>query len=396
MIPGLRIYVFVLLISCGGAFAEERQALSTSELEIDEDGNPILNITLFPMKDLKKSSPFRFLLNTSTSLTILDRSIPSDFYWSEEGAVKGMDIFGKSIISPMVMIKRMEVAGITKDELPAILMDLKENTGRMQDAPVDGILGMNFLRDTRFILDLKGRRLGWWQKPSTQGVALPISFDQTKIPVVTLKINGREVSCTLATNVADGLGMPAGFRPQSQGKASVLLNQSLRKNTGTIVDIPKVEAGSGAWWEIPVHFQEIGNTGYIGLEIWSAAPTCFDFIEDTVTFEPGPDNKLQFERDTGWRLPLYWDRSGAGPRLRVLLVKQGSVLEEAREGDEILRVGPLKGKALTRRTIQEWTVQSKGETWTVRRKGKVVDIHVPPRLHPSQQGGGLAEPPVSR
>lgn len=67
------------------------------------------------------------------------------------------------------------------------------------------------------------------------------------------------------------------------------------------------------------------------------------------------------------------------PRLRVLLVKPGGPLEEAKAGDEIVQVGPLKGKSLNRRNIQEWTAKRKAQVWTVLRDGRPLNIQVPPR-----------------
>jgi hypothetical protein len=275
----------------------------------------------------------------------------------------------------------MEVAGMLRDGVPAVRMDLKGGMlGRMQDVPVDGVLGMSSLKETRFVLDQKQRRLEWWGRRSKGGVALPIAYGQAKLPLVMLRIHEREAACVLDTGMADGIGLPASFRPPGrQGQPATLHGLSGLVSAGEILVIPRVEAPPGAWLEVPDHFQETQKIGYIGLEIWSAAPVCFDFISNLAILEPGPGGGLPVQRGADHRLPLCWDRSGPVPRLRVLLVKPGGPLEEAKAGDEIVQVGPLKGKSLNRRNIQEWTAKRKAQVWTVLRDGRPLNIQVPPR-----------------
>jgi hypothetical protein len=142
-------------------------------------------------------------------MTILDTSIPAAFFWDEHTFTEGTDVSGRPFEVPVVLIKRMEVAGMLRDGVPAVRMDLKGGMlGRMQDVPVDGVLGMSSLKETRFVLDQKQRRLEWWGRRSKGGVALPIAYGQAKLPLVMLRIHEREAACVLDTGMADGIGLP--------------------------------------------------------------------------------------------------------------------------------------------------------------------------------------------
>jgi hypothetical protein len=44
-------------------------------------------------------------------------------------------------------------------------------------------------------------------------------------------------------------------------------------------------------------------------------------------------------------------------------------------GDELVRVGPLEGKALTRRSVMDWMAKGKPHAWVVRRNGGMKELH---------------------
>jgi hypothetical protein len=120
-----------------------------------------------------------------------------------------------------------------------------------------------------------------------------------------------------------------------------------------------------------VGFQSEDKTGRIGIDVWMAAPVCFDFITNHVTFSPDAAGNLPIRREPSRNLPLQWDRSGSTPRLLVLLVKPGSAMEKAgcKPGDELIQAGALRGLTLTRRGVQDLVASGIQHVWVVRRNG---------------------------
>jgi C-terminal processing protease CtpA/Prc len=79
-------------------------------------------------------------------------------------------------------------------------------------------------------------------------------------------------------------------------------------------------------------------------------------------------------------LPILWDRSGKTPVLKVVEVMPGSAMERAgcKAEDEILRAGPLEGKALTRRSLLALMAKGEPHGWTVRRGNALVQLELNP------------------
>lgn len=385
--------ILIIALVQAGSFvlAETRASLPVSALTMDEDGLPIIRVTMHSLKKHQLPLSYRFLLDTGASTTVLDHSIPDSLFWSETHPSFVVDAVGVRMDVPRVVIKRIEVAGICRDDIPAVRMDLKHgHIGRFQDDPVDGILGMSFLQETRFVLDIKKGYVKWWESASASGVTLPITYNTYKLPHVTLKFEGHLVPALLDTAMTDGLRLPLGLCPSEQGREGHAFGLSGTSCSGKDQQVSRVEAGTDAWQEVPVYFQEGTRSGAIGMNIWSEAPVCYDFVKDLLTLERIPGRGLVRNRSPNPRLPVYWDRSGKIPRLRVFLVKPGSSLDQAkaRPGDEIIRAGPLEKKSLNRRALQGLTTQGKVQPWTVRRDGVLIELQVPSSVGKLAQPGG--------
>jgi hypothetical protein len=156
----------------------------------------------------------------------------------------------------------------------------------------------------------------------------------------------------------------------------VSAGMSGKQLTGTQLKVARLEAGTGAWTDLPVTFESEGSTGRIGTDVWLAAPVCFDFITDNLTFSVDAEGNLPVRREPSRRLPLMWDRSGDNPHLVVILVKPGSALEKAgcMAGDELIQVGDLRGQAITRRAVQDLVASGVKHTWIVRRNGQSTSL----------------------
>lgn len=371
---------FLLLLAVLPAAAEERKTVPTSTITLDENGLPVLSVTLHSMKRWNTTRTFRFLLDTGASWCIVDRSVPSDYFWDEpQTETTTHDIANQSISAPTVLLKRVEVGTLSRDGVIATRMDLRSQLGQFEDKPVDGILGMSFLRGTRFLLDSKASRLVWWGYHFSPGVTVRILEGQGE-PRITLRLGTQEVPATVDTGMSGGVDLPGGLKPQAAARDTVTIGLSGTRIAGAEARVPRLEAGSSAWIDLPVGFQGEAGTGRIGADVWFAAPVCFDFITNHLTLSVDAQGNLPIRREPSRKLPLVWDRSGAIPKLLVLLVKPGSVLESlgCKPGDELIQVGDLRGPALTRRGVQDLVASGVRTAWTVRRNGLLIKLGVTP------------------
>lgn len=371
--------ILIFLYSVNSSIkAEPRLEKSVSPLTLDEDGRPIIKVTLHTLAKPNLARTFRFILDTGSTYTFLDTSIPSAFFWEDGAACQTQDATGTATKLPLVAIKRMEVGGMIRDGIHATRMDLKGcSIGCFQDEPVDGVLGMSFLQGTRFVLDLARKRVEWWAMPWPGGVTLPLIFRAGKVPVVTLSLNGKEGECLLDTGMGCGVALPRHLRPEGKGQPVLTQGFTGLNQTGYTLEATEVVAGTSAWKNIDVSFLDPG--GMIGLEVWSAGPACFDFVMDRVTLTAHEGTGLAIERKPRLDLPLSWDRTGRAPRLSIAFVLAGSGLE--RSGllpkDEIVQVGTLTGRHLTRSAIQDLFAKGHPQRWLVLRQGRQVELMFP-------------------
>jgi len=363
--------LLLLPLTAPAAIAEERKTAATTAITLDESGLPVVSVTLHSMTNWNTTKSFRFLLDTGASCCIVDRSVPSEFFWDEpQTETTTTDIANQRITAPTVLLKRVEVGTVIRDGVFATRMDLRNQIGRFQDQPVDGILGMTFLQGTRFLLDPKAKRLVWWDYHFSPGVAVPLS-ETPGGPWISLRIGNQEVLATVDTGMSGGVDLPLALKPKGAAQATVSIGLSGVGVAGSEVLVNRLEAGSSAWVQLPVGFQSEDKTGRIGIDVWMAAPVCFDFITNHVTFSPDAAGNLPIRREPSRNLPLQWDRSGSTPRLLVLLVKPGSAMEKAgcKPGDELIQAGALRGLTLTRRGVQDLVASGIQHVWVVRRNG---------------------------
>lgn len=357
--------------------AEERKAARPVPFVLDENGLPIISVTLHSLKSPGTSRTFRFVFDTGAEWCVVDRSVPTEFFWDDPGTdATARDIAGQALPAESVLLKRVEVGDLSRDGIYATRMDLRAQMGRFQDHPVDGILGMTFLRGTRFLFEPDKHRLVWWGYHFSPGATLPLSPSSGHLPTLSLRVGGQRVEAEVDTGSTGGLDLPAilGQEPMTGGTVSQgLSGVALR---GTIRVPSSVEAGPYAWSHPPVDFVEDAKVGRIGLDVWLASKACFDFVTHHLTLSLDAGGNLPLRREPNRRLPLLWDRAGAAPRLVVALVKPGSRMQKAGciAGDILIQAGDLKGQSLTRRAVQDLMASGSRHTWTVLRSRHEVQL----------------------
>lgn len=365
------------------ARADVRPAGVITPLEVDENGLLIVKVRLASKKPGSPDRVFRFIFDTGASLNVVDTSVPSEFLWEEPEKPKGAsssvgDFTGTKIATRIVCLKRLEFAGMVREDLMAYRMDLKGTMlGGIQDEPVDGILGMNFLRGTRFVLDPVAREIRWWH--SLPGHRVPMVYTESGHPALMVKIGGTDVPCGLDTGANGGIQV-AGEADESDSSEPFLFSgASGEVKEGRMVKMDRLESGGKAWVNIPLEVVKPGEGGAnIGREVLWAAPLGLDLIDQWATFTLDAKGNLPYRKSPS-RAPLTWERRPDGKRLRVGRVNPVSRWAKAGllDGDEVLAVGPLEGKALRLRAVAELSEKGQAQTWRVRRSGAERLLQVP-------------------
>ena len=368
---------------CFPAIADPRPKGAITPVEVDENGLPVVKVRLSSKKPGVPDREFRFIFDTGFTLNVIDASVPADFFWEEPDKPKGVTSTGRDgtgtvVATPIVCLKRLELAGMTRDDVMAYRLDLKGTMfGRIQDEPVDGVLGMNFLRGTRFVLDADAHAIRWWQ--DIPGHRIPLSIDGTDRPTLVVRVASTDVPCMLDTGGNGGIQMPgnadASDHPEPFGYSSA----SGEIKEGKTVVMERLESGGKAWVNVPLDLINPGDGDrMIGLDVLGAAPLGLDLIDLWATFTLDAKGNLPY-RKTPLRPLLGWDRTPEGNRLFVLSIKTGSRWAKAgvKEGDEVLTIGTLTGKALTLRSAMAFSNGGEAHTWRIRRDGVEQILNVP-------------------
>lgn len=381
--PSTRLRVAALVLAILAPLAADiRPAQPHGRVDVDESGLPILEVRLADPARPHLTRTFRFLLDTGTSACVIDERVPAAFFWEEPFTARITDINGASRSVPLVLLKRVETGGFFRDNVPACRADLRGGVpGLFQDEPVDGILGMSFLRGTRFLLELDHGRIRWWPSPVPAGAVLPIGWSEMGDPLVTVRSGGREGQLRLDTGCVGGITLPWA-RPS--GIPAWDLGARGGLGEGTFAGPGRVEAGGAAWKDVPLWHREAPGPGTLGLDILGAAPVYLDFINDKAVLA-APGGELAFRKDTAEFLSIRWDRTPARSRLVVHHLSPGSALARsgAEEGDEILEADGLEGPALSRRGLADLVRSGKARKWRVLRRGEERSLDFAPLPAPS-------------
>lgn len=325
----------IALLLASAAFA------ATVPLSLDTQGRPLVEVHLRAKDGHERD--FLFLLDTGCEVTLVDKSVPAAYL--DQDATRHMrfrDAGGKDI-SSQVGEADLEIAGIRKRVL-ATQIEMAE-TRRWQDRPIDGVLGMDFLAGTRFILDAQARKATWDPTQDLQGTTIPLAFLGNKSPQVALQVGPQTVLAKIDTGCAEAFHLPGAFRLGTGSlKVETLggFGSRARASQGVLAS---VASGPATWWNVLATFGP-GAT-LVGNPVLLSGPAEFDLaggrlILSSLAVHPHPAE-----------IPIAWDRSGQRPVLRVFAVGSGTILSRAgaRVGDVVVQVADLKGPTLTREAL---------------------------------------------
>ena len=149
-------------------------------------------------------------MDTGSTYCVLDKSIAADFFKPHsQSPIKVSDINGVTTAYSLVSIHRIRIGDITQPNVNAIVMDLKHGLlGSIEDEPIDGILGMNFLKGRSFTWEPLTQSILWNVTPLL-GRQLPIDYSETNLPTLKLSVGKNVFQVDLDTGAATGLSVPA-------------------------------------------------------------------------------------------------------------------------------------------------------------------------------------------
>jgi predicted aspartyl protease len=365
------------------AKTEVRPRGPVTPLEVDENGQLIVKVRLSSKKPGAPDRDFRFIFDTGATMCVIDPTVPSDFFWEEPEKPKGdgdsvKDGTGKSVAARATCLKHLELTGMVREDLLTYRMDLKNTMlGRIEDEPVDGILGMNFLRGTRFVLDPMAREIRWWQ--DIPGQRIPMAYLSTGNPAITIRIAGTEVPFLLDTGANGGIQLPGSADESDHPKPFFYASASGELLVGKTVEVDRLESGGKAWLKVPLDLVKSGEgSAMIGQAVLGAAPIGLDFLDQWITFTLDARGNLPYQKTPG-RPPLIWERGSSGNRLLVWRVNPVSRWAKGglKEGDDVLAIGPLTDKTLNLRSATALANQGQAHTWRIRRNGTERLLDVP-------------------
>lgn len=367
-----------LLLASRPLVADSRKDPVVTPLEIDENGLPIILLTLHAKAHPEVTRTFRFLLDTGAGWTVIDQRIPASFLWDDTGLkAKLTDSTGVARETRTAFLKRLEVGGILQDDVIASVQDLQALMGRTQDRPVDGILGLSFLDRTRFTLDMKARTVTWWAEPRPGMRELKVGRGSDGMVYAVLQTGKAEVPAMVDTGLAGGIDLPEQHAPEGQGRTMSGGGLFGGMSHGLEKRMPQLACGDVAWVDVPVTFEPGKGAGTVGQDVWSQGPVCFSLVgSPRIALFLDDQGHLPFNRIPSRRLPVVWEGQGGERRLVVALVKPGSAMEKAgcKVGDQVVMAGDLKGATLTRRGIQDLVATGQAHGWTVQREGREITL----------------------
>jgi hypothetical protein len=379
------VLALLMCVTATQCVADTRDSTAVTPLENGPDG-PVVKVTLKSRKPGVQDRELRFLLDTGAVISVLDRSVPDDYFWEsapdpQSAAVTLSDATQQAVTVPVVYLKRLEVGGISRDDQPAIRLDLKRTwPGLGQDDPVDGILGMSFLRGTAFVIDAAAGQVQWWR--TFAGSAVGLRYNESGSPLMIAKLSGADVPFMIDTGADGGFQAP-GQVDEKDGPSEVvhfmgMLGQATEARR---ICVDRIEAGGKTWTNVAILVVTPGVANpLVGRRILLAGRLGLDFTRDTATFEADSTARAPVSprAATHDELSLMWDRNGAVPTLRVGPQGGASPMSVAglREGDEVVRVGPLSGRDLTIATVEDLIAKDRSARWTVMRGEKTFQVRL--------------------
>jgi len=374
----LRALTAAFFLVCLGSAgrAQGSQELVRTPLERDGAGMLIVKAKLGSQKQKVKDQEFRFVLDTGASRSVVDLTVPSAFFVDTEAPAQVRDSTERAVTLKRVTLARLDIGAQAREKLTVYRMDLKNGIlARYQDEPVDGILGMDVLRGRRFVIDPQKGEIRWGE--GLEGSRVPLAYDSYGRPTLAVKLNGAEMCSYLDTGARSAFRLLGEVQPGQASTSFFFRGLGGQAREGKRIVVELLGVGDQAWRQAPLELAPPGEAGnHLGRASLCAAPLELNLAENWAVFTPGPDGSLPWLPFPD-RPELVWDASLGRRSLRVDSCPTRWARIGLKPADEVIQVGPLKGKALTLCNLWAFLQQGEAHTWVVQREGVLIPLNSP-------------------
>jgi hypothetical protein len=166
----------------------DRAAKTTVSFELYRDYLIVVRGAAGPLKGLN------FLLDTGATPSVLDLRIARKLHL--DTAPTDIAVLNGSVQGGMATVPRLEFGPIRRDNLPVLIEDLSF-LQKALPVQVDGMIGLDLLGDSTFVIDYTLREIRFGPVPSMP-VSIPLQLKQG-LPIVDATINHAVVHLLLDT-----------------------------------------------------------------------------------------------------------------------------------------------------------------------------------------------------
>ena len=318
--------------------------------------------TLFVNVSINGRGPFRFMMDTGCSFTLVSpevaEAVEATVQDPDEEAILAQNGLGDFTDVQRVVLGTVTLGGVCFEGVPAAVSDSFEKISRTGSGRVDGALGFPLFSDLFLGLDFPNYRVllssRWPENIPTVRASLSVS-ETADVPFVQAQIQGRPVSVMIDTGANQALQISAGLASSFQWKETprmgslvAVLGEVGREGIGRL-------AGDLALGDVrQVEPVAVISTGLPSIGLRTLEQFCVIFHrsthtvwlcrEDSAPIPPTP------ERSDG--LSLYADPGG----WRIAGVIPGSPAEAAHlaAGSLVTQIENKPASTWTRDQMQQW------------------------------------------
>jgi predicted aspartyl protease len=272
-----------------------------------------------------------------------------------------------------------------QSEVAVMVTDL-EGVNRWLDEPLDGILGLSFLRGRTFTVDLQAGTLRWGG-PVPPGREVPLrDRGGDGRPWIDVRVGTAVHPALVDTGASVALVVPA-----STPGLDLLPECDLAAGVDGTRTIREGRIGLEALGEVHPHRKAVvgGGALILGVPFLLAGSATFDLKGGRLILEvrDGHLPAWHADREGARALPVAWNRKGTVPALEVQDLPRCHRWYRAgfRRGDRVRAVGPLQGPALTLEALDRRLARGEILSWTLLRRGQEIHLENPdedPRKEP--------------
>lgn len=376
MIFNVLKFTIIVLVAMTGLHAFGPGSHKQEQIFIDSNGLPLVMVKLTSKNSVTKE--FKFILDTGASVTVLDTSISDIFYTKEKNVESNMaDSMSSPITTEPVIVNRIDVGGFIRDGIPAVRMDLKNSIiGKCQDRPLDGIIGMTYLKGARFKLDFKNSNIVWFDVPDSTYEFIPIHIGNDGRPYVNVQLNGEKIKCLIDTGHGSAVSMPEKMLKSTPGATAITGSFATElKRDGVSGGREQIIIGSNRYLT-NVDYTEDGDVGLLGADVWRELCPIVDLAWGRLFIKSNGKHVVELQRHT--RLPIIWEDVGGERKLVIVIVKTNSILEKVgcMPGDIVVGVNDVHEDLLRRDLLIDMLANKSARMLRVIRKGVLHSMDV--------------------